>query len=83
MKKSFLVTNVKLTENGNTSISLKQDGRSFVFGGVKATSATGTGAWIALTGDHLDQFAIGQIIEDVPASAYVDEESGELIIPNA
>lgn len=81
MKRTFLVTNVKLTENDNTSISLKVDGRAFTFGGVQATSATGTGAWIALTGDHRDQFAIGQIIDDVPDTAYVDEESGELIIP--
>ena len=81
MKRTFLVTNVKLTENSNTSISLKVDGRAFVFGGVQATSATGTGAWIALTGDHRNQFAIGQIIDDVPDTAYVDEESGELIIP--
>ena len=82
MKRSFLVTNVKLTENNNTSISLKVDGRKFVFGGVQTSSATGTGAWIALTGDHRDKFVIDQIIDDVPADAYVDEESGELIIPN-
>jgi hypothetical protein len=80
--KKFLVTNVKLTENDNTSISLKQDGRAFVFGGVQTSSATGTGAWIALTGDRRDKFVIDQIIDDVPADAYVDEESGELIIPN-
>jgi len=80
--KKFLVTNVKLTENDNTSISLKQDGRAFVFGGVQTSSATGTGAWIALTGDHRDKFVIDQVIDDVPADAYVDEESGELIIPN-
>lgn len=81
MKRTFLVTNVRLTENGNTSISLKQNGRAFVFGGVSTTSATGTGAWIALSGDHRSQFAQGQIIDDVPDTAYVDEESGELIIP--
>ena len=79
MKKSFLITNVRLTENNNTTLSLKVDGRVFTFGGISTSSATGGGAWISLTGDHRSQFAEGQIINDVPDTATI-ADNGELII---
>ena len=78
--KSFIVYNHRLTEKGNTTVILKTNTSSVTFGGIQVTSAKGTYCWISLSGNLMDSFPIGKEIQDVPASATIDTETGELIL---
>jgi len=80
MKKSFTVYNATITEKGNTTLTLKGGGKSFLFGGIQQTSAKGEFCWTSFTGNVLDSYPIGMEINDIPESAYVDEATGELIL---
>lgn len=78
--KSFTVYNATITEKGNTTLTLKGGAKPFIFGGIQQTSAKGEFCWISFTGNVLDSYPIGTEINDLPESAYVDEDTGELIL---
>jgi len=78
--KSFTVYNATITEKGNTTLTLKGGAKPFLFGGIQQTSAKGEFCWISFTGNVLDSYPIGKEINDLPESAFVDEDTGELIL---
>ena len=80
MKKSFTVYNATITEKGNTTLTLKGGGSSFIFGGIQQSNAKGEFCWISLSGNVLDSYPIGTEIKDLPDTAFVDEATGELML---
>jgi len=78
--KSFTVYNATITEKGNTTLTLKGGAKPFIFGGIQQTSSKGEFCWISLTGNVIDSYPIGTEINDLPETAHVDEDTGELIL---
>ena len=80
MKKTFIVHNATITDKGNTTLTLKGGAQPFLFGGIQQSNAKGEFCWIALSGNVIDSYPIGTEINDLPESAHVDEDTGELIL---